>query len=565
MKTGTVVATLARRRLAAGAVTALAFALAAATIGAESGRRAERRAVLAELAALSADGALDAAARERLSATAERVHQPAALRLALARRLVDQAVAGAGDDSQAAARRLDLARRYAADAFFDRPAAWRAPMLLGAATYLARTLRRERELVTASAEWDAPLAWSRELAPASLEPARFTVLAYLELWPALSPEKRETAAALLRVTLDNRRFFDRLIEPWLAVADDRDTAFAALPDRAWIWRQLGERYAKRGDWRTYVEVRQRWRGALGRELDARLDEAAALARRGDGWEARQDCLQVIADAPLDAVFLPQVERALAEAPAGPPLPSQAALLRRWLEWVLAQSLTGTSPLSPAALDRLAAAVAELPAPLAAHAAVAAGRLADGELLERRRFVPGDLEWGGYLVAKARRLAAREPRAALAALARTETSWQRRPSYLAAVAAAARADGDAATAAAAERTLAATAALGSWNADDAAGARWWRELAVDGAAGGLAIAGAASGEVMVEVRLDGRTVAAQRARTRGLRFAAAVAPGLHLVEVVPIAGGRFTPGELRLLPAQGALAGAGAGAGADDDG
>ncbi|HMB54038.1 MAG TPA: hypothetical protein VKU40_12030 [Thermoanaerobaculia bacterium] len=529
-----------RRRLSAVALLAAALLLATLAVVTEATRRGEREAVIAQLD----DERFSTGERAQLVAASARDHQPDELRLDLAHRLVyaatTAATTGTGGTS---AGHLDEAHQLAAEAFAERPAAWRAPMLLGTATYLARAARRERELVTASEEWDDPLTWSRQLAPASPEPARFTVLAYLELWPALSPEKRQTTIDLMRVTLDQPSFFGRLIEPWLTVADDRETAFSALPDRAWIWGRLERRYAKRGDWRAFTEVHERRLTALAGELEAQLDEAAALTRR-DAWEGRRLYLQTIADAPRDTAFLPLVARALAEAPAGAPQPSLAEPLSRWLDWVLALSLAGgESPLPPEAVGRLAAAIPDLAPPLDAHAELAAGRLADGELIERRRF-DAHPAWGGYLVVKARRLALADPNAALGALARADDSWRRRPSYLVTLADAARAEGDDATADAAEGALAALPAV-DWTGD---ANRASIEAAAPTAARGFSIDGRAAGEVMVTVRLDGRTVETRRAGRRGLRVETEVAPGLHLVEVETIAGNRFEPARLSWLPA-----------------
>lgn len=530
-----------RRRLSAVALLAAALVLATLAVVAEATRRSEREAVIAQLD----DERFSTEERARLVAASARDHQPDELRLDLAHRLVYDATTAAttaGVDGTSAGR-LDVAHQLAAEAFAERPAAWRAPMLLGTATYLARAARRERELVTASEEWDDPLTWSRQLAPASPEPARFTVLAYLELWPALSPEKRQTTIDLMRVTLDQRQFFDRLIEPWLSVADDRETAFSALPDRAWLWGRLERRYAKRGDWRAFTEVHERRLAALAGELEAQLDEAAALARR-DAWEGRRLYLQTIADAPRDTAFLPIAARALAEAPAGAPQPSLAEPLSRWLDWVFALALAGgESPLPPEAVGRLAGAIPDLAPPLDAHAELTAGRLADGEVIERRRF-DGHPAWGGYLVVKARRLALADPKAALGALARADDSWRRRPSYLVTLADAARAEGDDATAEAAEGALAALPAV-AWTGD---GLRASIEAAAPTAARGFSIDGRADGEVMVTVRLDGRTVETRRAGRRGLRVETEVAPGLHLVEVETIAGNRFEPARLNWLPA-----------------
>ena len=101
----------------------------------------------------------------------------------------------------------------------------------------------------------------------------------------------------------------------------------------------------------------------------------------------------------------------------------------------------------------------------------------------------------------------------------------------------------------------------------------REISLAPPAGASRIGGVAAGDGLVEVRLDGRVVAARRSRPgRGLEVAAEVDPGLHLVEVVSLRGG-FRPGRLVPVltsvpfpaPVSGpaAVEGAGAGGGAAD--
>gem|GEM_PF-5101816 len=89
----------------------------------------------------------------------------------------------------------------------------------------------------------------------------------------------------------------------------------------------------------------------------------------------------------------------------------------------------------------------------------------------------------------------------------------------------------------------------------------REVRLERPAAGLRIEGAAGGDGLVEVRLDGRMVTARRARPgRPLEVEAALSPGLHLVEVVAVHGG-FRPDRLAPLPV--AVQGAGAGGGTTD--
>jgi hypothetical protein len=530
------------------ALIAAAAALAAASLAAEASRRADRAAVAAELERAP----LPAAWRERLAAWAAQQDDPVRARVEVARDLVNRALAPVPAGEQARyADSLALAHRLAAEAYSRRPAAWRAPALMGAALYLGRSLAGDRRLVTEGSAWDRPLAVARGLAPAAEEPARFQVIAYLEIWPSLPPEKRREARGLLRRVLRDPATFGRLIGPWLAIAEEAgepvDEALAVVPDQPSAWQHLQRAFAERGDWRSFVTARERWRHALALDLERRLEAAARQQRRGDPLGARGEYLRVITDAPMERRFAPLVERALVEAPAGAALPSLAPPLERWLDWVLALDLVGANPLSDTAVDRLAGLVAGLPEATAAHAAAAAGRLADAERIERRSPVAARTEaWAGYRVAKARELTERDQgREALAVLDRLPASWQDRPSAVAARRDAARAAGDAAAALAAERRLDALAGDGAAWSGAGGATGFWRELVAAAPADGVEVQGAAGRGALVEVKLDGRLVAAERARGRPIRAEAPVDPGLHLVEIAAAAG-TFSPAAVRPL-------------------
>ncbi len=549
-----------RPRLSAAVLSAAllvaAAALAAATLAAESSRRGDSAAVVDALGAAP----LPAPQRERLAVWAVRQDDPVETRLGIARYLVNRVLAPEAegliaDPGAADPAALGLAHRLAAEAFARRPAAWRAPALMGAALYLQRSLAGDTRVVTEGSAWDRPLQRARELAPAADEPVRFQAIAYLEIWQALPAAKREEARELLRRAFLDPSTFARLIGPWLAIADDAgeplDSALSVVPDRPAAWGRLQRVFAERGDWRRYLEAREQWRRTLDLDLDRRLAEAAELRRRGAAYDARGDYLRVIAQAPLERRFAPLVERALAEAPPGAAQPNLAAPLARWLDWVLALDLVGAGPLPAAAVDRLAGLVADLPPATAAHAAAAAGRLADAERSERRAFDAVEVEsWSPYRVAKARELAARgRGGEALAALARLPASWHDRPSALAVRRDAARAAGDAAEALAAEVRLAALAGRGaSWSlAGGRPGAAApWRELVVEDEAGGLEVRGSDGRGAVVEVKLDGRVVAGERVRGRPLAVPVPLEPGIHLVEVAA-ATGTFSPSEVRPLP------------------
>jgi len=445
---------------------------------------------------------------------------------------------------------LAFAGSQARRALDHRPASWQAAMLLGAATYLERSLARDPALLRSPADWDRPLNVARELAPGKAEPARFLVIAYLELWPRLSPAKRDLAHRLLRQALADPATFTRLIEPWLTVAADRDEAFAAVPAAPFAWDQLQGLFAKRQDWTAFRLARDRFNQALAAEFASRLDEADARRRGGDSPGARALYLDVLVRARPGRRDLPQFARALADAPPGPTSESAAAALRRWLDWTLELCLIDRCPLSAALIDRLTRLAGELPPTVAALAALTSGQLANAEVLERRWVSRLWQEgWAAYLIAKARLLRrGQHLDEAVAALDQVHRNWRRSALYGAVRDELAKAGHAAATA---EADLAAFRGP-SWPAF----AWTWRgpvaalELFTDGGQAGLtlAIAEAPDAGAVVAVDLDGAEVAVREVR-RGetLSLPAALDAGLHRLELRSLAGGRVRPATTAVAP------------------
>src|SRR5215212_3087886 len=114
-------------------------------------------------------------------------------RLRVARTLLASATADPQPEPATVLRRLEVARGLASAVSRERPASWEAAMTRGASTYLEWSRRRDRRLLSHPEEWEGPLLRSLELAPGRPEPARFLTAAYLELWPALSRGKKESA------------------------------------------------------------------------------------------------------------------------------------------------------------------------------------------------------------------------------------------------------------------------------------------------------------------------------------------------------------------------------------
>ena len=208
---------------------------------------------------------------------------PVRARLAIARGLLAEAydprafdalpARAAADAMARVGERLDLARSLAADALTRLPAAWQAAMIIGGATYRAWSLAGDRRILSERARWERPLRAATRLAPGEEEPLRPLAVAWLDIWPYLSPSERRDARATLRQAFDDPQTFALCAGLWLAAEPDREQAFAFVPDSTWAWSDLERIYAKVGDWDGYCLAAARDESALRRELGARLREA----------------------------------------------------------------------------------------------------------------------------------------------------------------------------------------------------------------------------------------------------------------------------------------------------
>ena len=307
--------------------------------------------------------------------------------------------------------------------------------MAGAATYLGWSQARDPRLFTAYRQWEAPLETALRLAPAKREPARFLAAAYLEIWPALSPRKREIARGLLAEVFRDPDDLDRLIDPWLDTAADRSEAFAVLPDEPRglgagreVLRQAaatspGSRRPAGGGSASLLSGLRRdlaGGGPPARRRPARGGPRRSTSSVAERARPEARYLPLLAAGPraLPAAARSTAHRRPARPPARPrprPLPVRAAC-----------------DLPPAALKRLAHFVRD-PAPSqAALASLFAGDLPRASLYERRTEGLGTEAWAPYLIAKARALAARgRVDEAREALALVHLSWQgEAPLYLA---------------------------------------------------------------------------------------------------------------------------------------
>ncbi|HEX9731966.1 MAG TPA: hypothetical protein VGG06_08245 [Thermoanaerobaculia bacterium] len=548
------------RRLARLALAAACLALAAAALLEYRGWRRERDELVALLreAGLATSGAIEQIRAERTSHHARIVAARALVYDVLEtpdRRPPDRRPPDRRppDRRPPASDRLPQAAALARQALRAQAGSWQAAMLLGAATYLEWSLGRDRRLYTEHAAWERPLRQALDQAPGQLEPRRFLAAAYLEVWPALSPRKRELTRELLAEAFRyDRLAFSTLAPVWLATAGDLDEALAIVPDRTAAWAGLEEIFAGRHEWSAFCRVHTRKVEALRQELEGMLAEAEERLRLGDYYRSRSLLLQVIARSPLDVRFAPLVTRALERYPPGLHGLMSTEPLREWLRWTLELYPLGRNPLPPPIVSRLAGAAGELEPPEAALAALVGGELHHAEQYELLADSLASEPWGPYLLAKAQHYLDRaQPREAEAALERTGRSTRRTLAYALTRWRVARARGDHVGVAEAERELTSFRRR-EWSAIEwqERGRRTVMPLYPETAAEGLAVRlnrVAAAGAV-VEIRWDGASVALRPVPAEGeIEIGIAVTPELHLLELATVAGEQLLPGRVRLLP------------------
>lgn len=396
------------RRMVSGLVALAALVLAAWTVVDALAVRSARRALLARYHALAAPLPEEVGARIAGQPDLGRA------RLILARALVaselspeERSRRRTGDaetDLAMSLGRLATAQELAAETLRRRPVSWEAAMLLGSATYLSRSLPRDPRLVRDWPAWDRALTLSRRLAPDKDEPHRFSVLAYLELWPVLSPERRELTRSLIERGLADWRTFGYLVQLWVRIAEGPEEVFAVVPDTDFAWEWLASHYSRAGDWPSAIAARERLEGALLVELGDRLDEARQTCRAGDRGHCRRLYHGVARSARPAQRFLPLLTEVLAEAPPGPAGEVEARAFGRWLDWTLELCGVGRCPLAAAPLARLAGLAGELPPPRRALVDLLVGRLPEAERRERQTEDPTGEEWSAYWTAKAALLA-----------------------------------------------------------------------------------------------------------------------------------------------------------------
>jgi hypothetical protein len=485
--------------------------------------------------------------------------EPEGVRLRAARAVLagEMARAGALDPASpeerqellAGSRRLAEAARQAGEVLAERPGFWEAAMVLGAATYLSRSLARDSTLFTSAADWEAPLQAARRMAPAKREPTRFLTAAYLEIWPALSEPKRELTRELVAEMFRDPEDLRLLLVPWLSAVDRRE-AFSVIPLDPQAWEQVQSFYAGRGDWPAFSEARRRWDHSLWTSLQKRLAEADVHLARGDLRAARGLYLEVASQVRPDVRYRDLLKAALTRCPPGPVGAQTAEQLTPRLEWAVERCLLAECPLPPAALKRLAHLAGDQALPQQALALLVAGDLRQALNLERRAESLWSEPWVPYLIAKARVLTDRRKLAeAHEALGLVHLSGWQRPDYWLVRLDLARVSGRLGEAAKAEEKLRGLARH-DWGAGDwtMRHRRSRLELLTARPASGIeaGLADAPETGTVVELWLDGAARGIfPTGRGRPLALSLQLRPGFHVLEIENLGVGQVLPGAVRL--------------------
>lgn len=300
---------------------------------------------------------------------------------------------------------LNTAHQLAERAARDRPEDWQAQMIVGATTYLERSLRQDRTLFTASADWEEPLLRAIEQAPSKQEPQRFLSMAYLEIWRMLSERKKELTRQMLREAFEDRTTYERYIGPWLRVNSDLDEAFEILPLRPFVWRDLRARLRSAQDWRRYLIALERLDEAQRLELESWRVEAEERLRLGDLKRGRTLLIEVLGALPVDGRWAALFDGTLTELPPGPIHRVPAQNVASWLDWALDLCTFRECPLSDESLRRAAGLALDLPASRRAAALAASGNLSRAQALFDDAADPTTNEWSLYHLLRARRYVA----------------------------------------------------------------------------------------------------------------------------------------------------------------
>ncbi|MEM1205315.1 MAG: hypothetical protein AAGN66_18950 [Acidobacteriota bacterium] len=335
-------------------------------------------------------------------------------RLAAARSLVYLSIARltqarAGESAEelerletAVSAALPEARRLAHRGLREQPNSWQGAMLAGTATYLEWSLARDRRLYTEADAWEAPLLQAVRDVGSHPEPRRLLATAYLEVWNALSPAKKEQARGILKEVFEGDfRAFQALAPAWLDVGSEVEEVFSVVPDRPDAWSVIEEAFVARRQWRTVAEAHRRRLDSLERFLEASLQDAEARLQLGDLTRGRSMIVRLLIAAPPSRRFAPLVERALEVYPPGLHGLSSSSALRGWLDWSLDLERVRRSSLSPPAVFRLRDSLGKIETAVAAHAALVMRDTEQIVRFERMAGTPEFPQWAPFQIGKSR--------------------------------------------------------------------------------------------------------------------------------------------------------------------
>jgi hypothetical protein len=444
--------------------------------------------------------------------------------------------------------RIELVRDLGAASLRERPTMESAAVAVGAANYLLLRRAEDRRLVAQPSLWETPLELARVLRQRG-DGGRILAVAYLELWPYLSAEKRELARGLLADAFRDQRLFARVIEVWLDIEGDRDSALEVVPDRVTSWTFLERLYGSRRDWEAFAYVVDRKDQAVRREAERTLERAALLRRRGQVGRAREEYVGLLIQLEPTRENALYIERALAQAPATPPLGARRQVyIRGWLEWAVALCRSSGCPLTPQAIARLRGLADDVPEPIWAMAALYGERPTGQEReITADRTSPA---WADYNISRARQLA-QNGQASAASSTLANVSAGAGPFYWLARRDVARASGDANGLELAELELA-RFARDSWPES-----AWTTGPRVDGVKRlDFLVARAATRLVTTleapqtgaaaEIRLDGaRKLLVVVEGRKTVTIEAPLAEGMHTIEIYSRGGGVVSSSEMSL--------------------
>ena len=344
-------------------------------------------------------------------------------------------------------------RDQAALVLAERPASWEAMLIVGATSYVHTLRDSPMRLVSTMEEWERPLLEARSIGPGAGQASRYIAMGYVDVWLSLSGEKKEDALPILRQAMTDLTTFDRLIDTWMRLVHDRQTALSVVPEQPAQWQRLLSIFEARKDWRGYVDARDRWREAYLADTHRQLDEAAERARGGDLQRAGHRYRMIAGRLRPSAFQLELLDRVLREAPPGALTSMSGESLGLWMEWCLELCFLGRCPLEESLLGRLMVNTGPLHAPRRAFAELMAGDGPKARRAEAESIEAWSEEWGQFQILNAKDLVeAGALERAHDALLRVSAEWQETVPYWQAKARLAEAGNDVASASLAARQL-----------------------------------------------------------------------------------------------------------------